>query len=273
MERGRSSIGPRANVAQVGGMGAPWAVVTGASRGIGKAVAVRLAQDGFALCLVASTTHGCDATLGEIESEGGRAETFGCDLGDRAQVRGLVADLLERHPTIEVLVNNAGIAGTAHFPEFPDSLWDEIMAVNLDSVFVLSRGLVPALRAARSGASIVNVSSVLSLLAADGTAAYMASKAALNHLTRAMAVELGRDGIRVNAIAPGFIRTDMFETSHPPDRQIALAESHALGRVGESAEVAAVVSFLCSRDASFVSGAVIPVDGALTCHLAIPRII
>jgi 3-oxoacyl-[acyl-carrier protein] reductase len=250
-----------------------WAVVTGAGRGIGRAIALRLATDGYAISLVDIDATACESTQHDIEVGGGRAETLIFDLGDRARVRDLAPELLQRHPEIHVLVNNAGIVRMAHFEEFAERDWDDVMEVNLDAVFLLSRGLVPALRRAVGGASIVNISSVLSLLATEGSIAYLASKAALNHLTRGLAVELGRHGIRVNAVAPGFIRTDMFETNHPPERKAALAKAHSLGRVGEATEVASVVSFLCSADASFVSGAVIPVDGALTCNLAIPKII
>ena len=250
-----------------------WAVVTGGGRGIGRAIALRLATDGYAISLVDIDATACETTQHDIQTGGGRAETLIFDLGDRSAVRALVQELLQRHPEIHALINNAGIVRMAHFDQFAERDWDDVMEINLNSVFLLSRGLVPALGRAAGGASVVNISSVLSLLATEGSIAYVASKAALNHLTRGMAVELGRRGIRVNAVAPGFIRTDMFETNHPPERKIALAEAHSLGRVGEATEVASVVSFLCSEDASFVSGAVIPVDGALTCNLAIPKII
>jgi NAD(P)-dependent dehydrogenase (short-subunit alcohol dehydrogenase family) len=118
----------------------------------------------------------------------------------------------------------------------------------------------------------VNVGSVFGIRAVPGSLAYVASKSALHAITRALALEYGPAGIRVNAVAPGFIRTDMFERSHPPERQTALARSHPPGRVGLPSEVASVVSFLCSPDSAFVSGAVIPVDGGLSARLAIPDI-
>lgn len=123
------------------------------------------------------------------------------------------------------------------------------------------------------GASVVDVSSGMGILASPDVISYVATKGGLIHLTHGLALELGDHGIRVNAIAPGFIRTDMFETSHPPEGREALARAHPLGRVGSPEEVASVVSFLCSAGASFVSGAAIPVDGGLTCNLAIPRIV
>ncbi len=118
----------------------------------------------------------------------------------------------------------------------------------------------------------MNVGSVFGIRAVPGSLAYVASKSALHAITRALALEYGAAGIRVNAVAPGFIRTDMFERSHPPERQAALARSHPPGRVGLPSEVASVVSFLCSPDSAFVSGAVIPVDGGLSARLAIPDI-
>jgi len=120
---------------------------------------------------------------------------------------------------------------------------------------------------------VVDVSSGMGILASPDVISYVATKGGLIHLTHGLALELGDHGIRVNAIAPGFIRTDMFETSHPPEGREALARAHPLGRVGSPEEVASVVSFLCSAGASFVSGAAIPVDGGLTCNLAIPRIV
>ena len=113
----------------------------------------------------------------------------------------------------------------------------------------------------------------MGLMVSPGIISYVASKGGLNHLTRGLAVEYGPLQIRVNALAPGFIRTPMFETGHSAERKVALEEAHPIGRVGEPSEVASVVSFLCSSDASFVSGAVIPVDGGLTSRLAIPSMI
>jgi NAD(P)-dependent dehydrogenase (short-subunit alcohol dehydrogenase family) len=146
------------------------------------------------------------------------------------------------------------------------------MNIDLRAVFELTRLLAPAL-ARGGGASIINVSSVMGQLATRGIISYVAAKGALNQLTRGLALEYAPLGIRVNAVAPGFIRTDMFESSHPAERKEALGRAHPLGRVGLPEEVAAVVTFLCSPAASFVSGAIIPVDGALTCALAIPDIV
>jgi NAD(P)-dependent dehydrogenase (short-subunit alcohol dehydrogenase family) len=212
-----------------------------------------------------------------IESAGGSVEARPCDLADRAALRGLTEGILADHPEVHALVNCAGIVRVGPISRFEGADWDEVVEVNLRAAFELSRALEPALAAAAASspgaASIVNISSVMGLLATPGIISYVATKGALDHLTRGLAVELGPQGIRVNAVAPGFIRTPMFETNHPPARKEALGRAHPLGRVGHPEEVAAVVAFLCSSQASFVSGAVIPVDGGLTCNLAIPSLI
>jgi NAD(P)-dependent dehydrogenase (short-subunit alcohol dehydrogenase family) len=253
-----------------------WAVVTGASRGIGAAIATRLAADGFGVIMVATSAAGCSAVRDRLTAGGTPVEVAACDLADRAAVDHLTASLLADHPAISALVNCAGIVRVGPVSSFKGADWDEVVEVNLRAAFELSRALEPALAAGAAttpgGASIVNVSSVMGLLATPGIISYVATKGGLDHLTRGLAVEYGPRGIRVNAISPGFIRTDMFETSHPPARQLALASAHPLGRVGTPEEVAAVVGFLCSADAAFVSGAVLPVDGGLTATLAIPRI-
>ncbi len=254
-----------------------WAVVTGASRGIGAAIAERLAVDGFGIVAVATTAEALAPSVRAIEAAGGTVEARPCDLADRAALRALTDGILADHPEVGALVNCAGIVRVGALSTFDGADWDEVVEVNLRAAFELSRALEPALAAAAArspgSASIVNISSVMGLLATPGIISYVATKGALDHLTRGLAVELGPQGIRVNAINPGFIRTDMFETGHPPARKEALGRAHPLGRVGLPEEVAAVVAFLCSSQASFVSGAVIPVDGGLTCNLAIPSVI
>jgi len=196
---------------------------------------------------------------------------------DPAGCRAVLPSILRDHPEIHALVNCAGIVRVGPVSAFDGADWDEVVEVNLRAAFELSRALEPALAAAArrtlGAASIVNISSVMGLLATPGIISYVATKGGLDHMTRGLAVEFGPLGIRVNAVAPGFIRTPMFETGHPPARKEALAKAHPLGRVGSPEEIAAVVAFLCSGEASFVTGAVIPVDGGLTSNLAIPSLL
>ena len=255
--------------------GQRWAVVTGASRGIGAAIARRLAADGFGVSLLATKADLLNDMRDEIRAGGGQAEVVVCDLTDREQLAAVCAGLTESHPAIHALVNNAGIVRVGDIADFDGADWDDVMEINVRAAFELVRALEPALRAAAGApggdSSVVNVSSVMGLVACKTIISYLAAKGALNHLTRGLALELGAAGVRVNAVAPGYIRTDMFETSHSPERQVLLGKSHALERVGTPEEVAGVVSFLCSSDSTFVSGTVISVDGGLHARAAIPE--
>jgi NAD(P)-dependent dehydrogenase (short-subunit alcohol dehydrogenase family) len=240
------------------------AVVTGASRGIGEAIAARLAADGFALRLSATD----EAALAELAHRlpGGPHAFRPGDLRAPSEV-GALADWLAEGP-VDVLVNNAGISSPGDLAHQLEH-WDQTLALNVRAPVQLIAALAPGLRASTRGASIVNIGSAFGVRGIARSLAYVASKAALHAVTRALAIEYGAAGIRVNAVAPGFISTDMF-AKHPVERRAELAAAHPLGRVGTPAEVAAAVSFLCSADSSFVSGAVLPVDGGLTAKLAIP---
>jgi NAD(P)-dependent dehydrogenase (short-subunit alcohol dehydrogenase family) len=247
------------------------AVVTGASRGIGEAIAHRLAADGYSLALVARSRERLDRVAAALPSGRREHRSHVCDLGDRDAVTALGEELRRSHQHIDAIVNNAGV-GEPGAPAAQLEHWDEVLATNLRGPIQLIAALENELHRSPDGGSIVNLGSLFGFGGAEGSLAYVASKAALHAVTRSLAVEYGRLGIRVNAVAPGFIQTDMFDTSHPPERRAMIALSAPLGRVGTAAEVAAVVAFLCSSESSFVSGAVVTVDGALSARLGIPDI-
>jgi 3-oxoacyl-[acyl-carrier protein] reductase len=227
--------------------------------------------------LISSTEGGSEEVASRLRASGHLVEEHACDLRDRPRLARLTETIRDGHPAIAALVNCAGIVRVGPIANFAGATWDDVMEVNLRAAFEMTRALEEPLAAAAAehgheGASVVNVSSVMGIGVTPGMISYVASKGGLDHMTRGLAVELGPRRIRVNAVCPGFIRTDLFESSHPAERQEALARAHPLGRVGRPDEVAGVVSFLCSPDASFVNGAVLPVDGGLSSNLAIPRL-
>ncbi len=245
-------------------------MVTGASRGIGAAIARTLGSAGFVVHLVSRDEDAMSEVAGDIVKGVGEAHVLRCDLSDRAEVTELGTRLASELPRLDALVNCAGMVRVGGLDDQSGDVWDDVFTVDLWAAFELTRLLVPVLSRSEPSGSVVNIGSVLGMLAATQTTAYNAAKGALHHLTRSLAVELGPTGIRVNAVAPGYIRTEMFESSNPTVRKQALGAAHPLGRVGTAEEVADVVSFLCSEAASFVSGAIIPVDGGLTSKLAVP---
>ena len=236
------------------------ALVTGASRGIGKAIALKLAKDGFyVICISRSNTS--QETAKEIEENKGHAEAFSIDVSDLNAVCKLAKAVLEKHKKVDVLVNNAGITRDNLTLRMSYEDWDEVIKTNLYSCFYWSKELLRSMIHNRAG-RIINISSVSSLLGTVGQANYSASKAGVIGLTKSMAREVASRNITVNAIAPGFIETDMTKDLNTE----AIDKSIPLRRQGKPEEIASLVSYLASPEAGYITGSTFAVDGGLTMH-------
>jgi 3-oxoacyl-[acyl-carrier protein] reductase len=236
-------------------------IVTGASRGIGKAIAKAFASAGANVACVATSVQGAAKTSNEIIRSGGKASSYACDVGDSVSVEAFVSEVTNDHGTPSVLINNAGIAADNLMMRMKDEDWDRVLDVNLKGAFLLIRALSRQMMKARYG-RIVNISSVVGLHGAAGQSNYAAAKAGLIGLTMSVAKELGSRGITCNAVAPGFIQTDM--TGELPEEFKAHVEKSApAGRLGTSEDIAPVVLFLASKEAAYITGQTITVDGGL----------
>jgi 3-oxoacyl-[acyl-carrier protein] reductase len=241
------------------------ALVTGGSRGIGRAVAQILAKAGLRVALsYRERADEAEDVVAHIRSQGGEARAYRADVGDAAQARALVQAVAGDFGRLDVLVNNAGV----HLPgvklaDMPAEEWDRILRVNLCGPFHLIRAVLPGMRERRSG-HIINLSSNVTNRMPAGYGAYAVSKSALEALSRILAKEEGPNGIRVNVVAPGPIRTDMLREAFDAmgaERADAFVRSVPLGRTGDPEEIAAVVAFLVSDAASYITGQVLYVNG------------
>ena len=238
------------------------AVVTGASRGIGRAIALRLARERRHVVLVSRTPGPLEDLKGQIESAGGRASVCAVDVGDRAAWGAGVERIASEHGRLDILVNNAGMTRDGLILRMSDEQWDEVLAVNLTSAFVAIRAAARAMMKNRFG-RVVNIGSTSGLVGNAGQANYAAAKAGLVGLTRTVARELGSKGVTCNLIAPGFIQTDM-TANLPAEVTDRVKDAMAIKRLGEVNDIAAAVSYVTSDDAGFLTGQVIAVDGGMT---------
>ena len=237
------------------------AVVTGAARGIGAACARRFAAEGAEVVIADILEEKGEATAQAIREEGGSAAFVPCDTGDGPQARALVEWTVARHGRIDVLVNNAAISSIADFLDVTEEDFDRVLRVNLRGYFLVGQAAAREMAAAGSG-SIVNMSSVNGELAIDSIAPYVVSKGGVNQLTSVMALALAPRGVRVNAIGPGTILTEMSQsliTDESAWRRIL--SRTPMGRVGQPEEIAGIAVFLASDDSSYVTGQVIYADG------------
>lgn len=235
------------------------AVVTGAGAGIGRACAEVLAAAGASVMVSDRDQAGAEAVAGAIRAAGGQAEALSCDVTDETRLVALVDAAVAAFGRLDILVNNAGGGGPKPF-DMPMRDFDWAFRLNLYSAFRLCQLAAPHMRAAGGGA-IINISSMAGENTNKRMASYGASKAAVNHLTRNIAFDLGPDRIRVNAIAPGAIRTQALATVLTPEIEAAMLKHTPLGRLGEPADIANAVLFLCSPLATWISGQVLTVSG------------
>ncbi len=238
------------------------ALVTGASRGIGRAIAMKLASDGFTVAVnFASSSHEADEVVAEIEEAGGRALALQADVGDPDAVTALFGAIGEELGAVHVLVNNAGITDDGLVLRMSPQQWDNVVNTNLRSVFLCTKAALRSMLRARHG-RIINISSVSGISGNPGQGNYAATKAGIIGFTKSVAKEVGSRGITANAVAPGFIATDMTEALGQ-DVIEGAKKQIALGRLGLPEEVASLVSYLASDDASYITGQAIVVDGGL----------
>lgn len=234
-------------------------IVTGASRGIGRAIASAFAAQGAKVACVATTIEGAQAAASAI---GGSAQAFACNISQADQVESLFAAVAEQMGTPSVLINNAGITRDTLMLRMKEEDWDTVMDVNLKGAFLTCRAASKLMMKARYG-RIINISSVVGLGGAAGQANYAASKAGLIGLSKSLAREFGSRGITCNVVAPGFIETDMTTDLSEEFKQHVVKTAPA-GRLGTGDDIAAAVLFLASEESAYITGQTLVVDGGLT---------
>jgi dihydroanticapsin dehydrogenase len=245
------------------------AIVTGAGSGIGRAIALRFVQEGARVVLVDRDQAGGAKTLGLIAAAGGDAHLVVADVSRGSDTERMLDEAVRVFGRLDAMINNAAVLIPKAVPELSEEEWDYVVGVNLKGVFLCSKQAILCFRRQGGGGTIVNMASVNSFYAEGGIAAYCAAKGGVQQLTRAMAIDHSAEGIRINCICPGWIDTPINAAYFADPAARAFADKlHAIGRIGQPAEVAAVAAFLVSDDASFVTGASIVADGGFSAGLS-----
>jgi len=258
------------NVSEMCSLKGKVAIITGGGRGIGKFIATGLAEAGANLVIGSRKVQNCEQVAGELSKLGVKTLAVKCDMGEEADIAALVDAAMKEFGTVDILVNNAGITWGSPTLEFPLDKWDKIFAVNVRGVWILTQKVANIMKD-KGGGKIINISSIFgsrgSIEEGHPAVAYNSSKAAVEVLTKNLAVKLARYNIFVNAIAPGFFRTDMMEYVFKPEMKPILDLTLAqipLVRYGEEEHIKGLAVFLASRASDFITGTVIPVDGGLS---------
>lgn len=237
------------------------AVVTGSTQGIGLAIAKRLAKEGVKVVVTSRNIDKVNKAVCEIKNDGGEAFGLKCNVTNREEVKALGEKVIKEYGSIDILVNNAGITKDSSFKKMTDEQWDEVIDSDLKSVFIVTQELSKYMELNKYG-RIINLSSVVGLAGNFGQANYSAAKAGIIGLTKTLAMELGKKGITVNAIAPGFIETAMTEEI-PENIRAEIISSIPVNRPGQPEEIAAATAFLASEETGFISGVTLSVNGAM----------
>lgn len=238
------------------------ALVTGASRGIGREIAIQLAAKGaYVVVNYSGNKEAADSVVSQIREAGGNAEAYQCNVEDFTAVKEMVDYIIKEHKTIDIVVNNAGITKDGLLLKMKEEDFDRVINVNLKGTFNVCKHVMKPMLKQKKG-SIINISSVVAIIGNAGQANYCASKAGIIGMTKSLAKEMASRGITVNAVAPGFIQSDMTSILSEKDQQVLL-NSIPLKRIGMPSDIAKAVCFLASEDASYITGQVLEVNGGM----------